>query len=267
MGLRPGRSGGGLAAVVGGLLVVAYGLAFPAYASAFLTADSNGGVAPPAGAEYALAFVYLVGSLLSFGGLLGLGRLVERRGALSVSATGRGGGLGGTGGRTGRVGRLSWAQRAGTVGLVLAVLAFLAALALLIDLLAFGPHVSMPWADDPRGPVLVAATLVLEVLRMLGLPLATVLLGVAVWRSGVLGRWGFLPVALGALSSPLMWALVFAGGYLVAGQDGMVVSSGELADLYFFGVPHLVAGLGWALLGWLLFSGRVEEGRESLLGG
>ncbi len=162
---------------------------------------------------------------------------------------------------------MSWAQRAGTVGLVLAVLAFLAALALLIDLLAFGPHVSMPWADDPRGPVLVAATLVLEVLRMLGLPLATVLLGVAVWRSGVLGRWGFLPVALGALSSPLMWALVFAGGYLVAGQDGMVVSSGELADLYFFGVPHLVAGLGWALLGWLLFSGRVEEGRESLLGG
>lgn len=71
MGLRPGRSGGGLAAVVGGLLVVAYGLAFPAYASAFLTADSNGGVAPPAGAEYALAFVYLVGSLLSFGGAPG----------------------------------------------------------------------------------------------------------------------------------------------------------------------------------------------------
>ena len=264
---------GGLAAVVGGLLVAAYGLAIPAYGWAFAPAG-DGEFAVPTGVDDALALVYLAGSLLVFGGLLGLARLVEGRGELGVPGTGRRGGPGGGGraprlgpsGRSARAGRLSWAQRAGAAGLVVAVLAFLALSVLLVDLLAFGgAYVSMAWGiAPPRGPAFAAATHALEVLRILGMPLATMLLGVAVWRSGVLGGWGFLPVALGALSSPLMWALVFAGGYLVAGQDGTVASSTALTNLYFFGAPHSVTGTGWALLGFLLYSGRGGGRREPL---
>lgn len=56
--------------------------------------------------------------------------------------------------------------------------------------------------------------------------------------------------------------LVFAGGSLVAGRDGMIDSSSVLTNLYFFGVPNLVEGTGWALLGLLLCSDPGEDERR-----
>lgn len=53
----------------------------------------------------------------------------------------------------------------------------------------------------------------------------------------------------------------------MAGRDGMVDSSSVLTNLYFFGVPNLVEGTGWALLGLLLCSDPGEDERRPLHAG
>jgi hypothetical protein len=56
----------------------------------------------------------------------------------------------------------------------------------------------------PRGSVLDVALDVAGMLRLWGLPLGIALLGVALLRSGLLGRWKALPLAVGLLMSPLL---------------------------------------------------------------
>jgi hypothetical protein len=90
-----------------------------------------------------------------------------------------------------------------------------------------------------------------------GLPLGIVLLGVAVLRSGLFGRWKALPLAVGLLMSPLLNLLLFLPLYLVTGSDILVPT--DWPDFAFFVVPNAIVGTSWVLLGWVLRSGRGER--------
>jgi len=102
-------------------------------------------------------------------------------------------------------------------------------------------------------------------LMVWGLPLGIVLLGVAVLRWGLLGRWSFLPLAVGLLMKPLLGYFLF---YLLALVTGADISDGDIVtvptdwpdwpDFYAFVVPNAIVGTSWVLLGWVLLSGRRE---------
>lgn len=100
-------------------------------------------------------------------------------------------------------------------------------------------------------------------LRLWGLPLGIVLLGVAVLKWGLFGRWSALPLAVGLLMSTLLNLFLF---YLLALVTGADISNGEIVtyptpwpdwpDFYTYGVPSAIVGTGWVLLGWVLWSSR-----------
>lgn len=102
------------------------------------------------------------------------------------------------------------------------------------------------------------------------MPLALVLLGVAVWRSGTLGRWRALPVVVGVLTSPLVPLAIGAAVYLAVTYGGSEPygwsafmsaldasrRNNLLTSFLLTRVPDVVAGSGWVLLGLVLFTGR-----------
>jgi hypothetical protein len=118
----------------------------------------------------------------------------------------------------------------------------------------------------PRGSVLDVAFEVAFWLMVWGLPLGIVLLGVAVLRWGLLGRWSVLPLAVGLLMSPLLNVFLF---YLLALVTGADISDGEIvtyptpwpdwSGFYIYVVPNAIIGTSWVLLGWVLLSGRGER--------
>jgi hypothetical protein len=112
----------------------------------------------------------------------------------------------------------------------------------------------------PRGSFLDVALGVRAWLMLWGLPLGIVLLGVAVLRSGLFGRWKALPLAVGLLMSPLLNLLLFLPLYLVTGSDILVPTDWpDWPDFAFFVVPNAIVGKSWVLLGWVLLSGRGER--------
>lgn len=240
---------GGLAAVSGGLLTVCYGVVVTVVGMERLARPG-----PSVGFGPALPDVLMLlegfGSLLFLGGLVALVRLIERRAPLALP--------GAEHPAPGRSGRLSWAQRSASAGVILTVAAGLASVVLLVRLLVAEPT----FVVGPASGASEGLFAVLGGVKVLGLPLATTLLGVAAWRSGVLGRWGALPIFLGLAMSPLSVSVVLLVFHLLIDLD-RPFGFDLAADLLLFGVPNAVTGLGWALFGWLLFSGRDENGRES----
>ncbi len=112
----------------------------------------------------------------------------------------------------------------------------------------------------PRGSFLNVAFDVAFWLMVWALPLGIVLLGVAVLRWGLLGRWSALPLAVGLLMSPLLRLLLFLPLYLVTGSDMLVPTFWpDWPDFYVFVVPNAIVGSNWVLLGWVLWSGRGER--------
>jgi hypothetical protein len=103
-------------------------------------------------------------------------------------------------------------------------------------------------------------------LMVWGLPLGIVLLGVAVLRWGLPGRWSALPLTVGLLMSPLLNLFLF---YLLALVTGADISDGEIVtyptpwpdwpDFYDYVMPNAIIGTSWVLLGWVLGSGRGER--------
>ena len=244
---------GGIMSVMGGLLTVFYGVVVTAVGVDRLARPGfEAGLAPAV--PEALMFLYGLGSVMLFGGLVALVRLIERRVQLALPTAGRGNLLA----SPGRSGRLSWAQRSASVGVAVGVVAASASVILLAKLLiAETTFVTVGPAAGMQETLLA----VLGGAKILGLPLATALLGVAAWHSGVLGGWSAFPLVLGLGMSPLGIALLPLLFRLMVDLDGAFGS--DLArDLVLFGVPNAVTGLGWALLGWLLFSGRGGDGRE-----
>lgn len=131
---------GGVAAAVGGALIAAEGLAY--------STVGGGGYNTPTGLAFLLTFAFCLGTLLVFGGLLGLVSLIERRGA-PPAPTARAF----ASGTRGETGRLSWAQRCAKWGLVLAVASAVAAAAELAWTVtsagALGGYAAGAWGRPP----------------------------------------------------------------------------------------------------------------------
>ena len=231
---------GGTSAVAGGVLIAAAGLAY--------STVGNGGYNTPMGLAFLLMVLQGLGTVLVLAGLLGLVRLIERRGVLPAMPTARDA----VTGARGVPERIGWTQRCAAWGLVVAAVSALTATTELVWIVisegAVGGFAAGAW-----GAVADVLAVVLGVSRIFGLPLATALLGIAAWRSGVLGRWRSLPLAVALLASPL---LTMAMALVVIGAAGVPAESVTMLDhLLIFGLPAVLAGAGWALLGSVLASG------------
>jgi hypothetical protein len=190
--------------------------------------------------------VYKVGYLLFLGGLAGLFGMLERarRARPRQAGSGR---------------SLTLAYCSAVAGLVPIGLAAAATVANLVQLSTVGV---VTIGGIPRRSVLDVAFDVAFWLMVWGLPLGIVLLGVAVLRWGLLGRWSALPLAVGLLMSPLLNLFLF---YLLALVTGADISDGDIVtyptpwpDFYTYVVPNAIIGTSWVLLGWGLGSGRGE---------
>jgi hypothetical protein len=151
---------------------------------------------------------------------------------------------------------LSLAYCSAVAGLVLISLAAAATVASLVQLSTVGEVTIGGPGGIPKGSVLVVAFDVADWLIVWGLPLGIVLLGVAVLRWGLLGRWSALPLAVGLLMSPLLNELLFLPLDLLTGSDGMWVPTSwpDWPGLFHFVVPNAIIGTSWVLLGWVLGS-------------
>jgi len=232
---------GGAAAVVGGSLIAAEGLAY--------STAGGGGYNSPTGLAFLLSLVHGLGTLLVFGGLLGLVCLIERQGAPATPTTA----VAGRGGPR----RLSWAQRSAKWGLVLATASALAA-ATELAWTVTSAGILGGYATGVWGAVANASALVLGIFRTLGLPAAVALLGIAAWRSGTLGRWGVLPLAVALLASPLPTIVIAI--FVFPSMSVPASSVTTLDHLLVSGLPAALSGAGWVLLGTIL-ARNVAEGR------
>ena len=145
-------------------------------------------------------------------------------------------------------------------GLVLIGLAAVAIVANLVLLSTVGMVTIGGPGGIPRQSFVDVALGVAAGLLLWGLPLGIVLLGAAVLRWGLLGRWKALPLAVGLLMSPLLNLFLFLPLYLVTGSDMLVPTFWpDWPDFYFYVVPNAIVGTSWVLLGWVLLSGRDER--------
>ncbi len=244
----------GLAAAAGGVLLIAYGvLSWINEARLYGEVTDIGGEAQ--GPQWALGLIQVVGYLLFLGGLAGLFGLVERarrdrpRQAGSVRSL-----------------SLSLAWCSAVAGLVLIGLAAAATVANVVQLSTVGVVTIGGPGGIPRGSFLHMALDVSAWLMLSGLPLGIVLLGVAVLRSGLLGRWSALPLAVGLLMNPLLNLFLF---YLLALVKGADISDGDIVTVptawpnwsgfYTYVVPNAILGASWVLLGWVLWSSQGEH--------
>jgi hypothetical protein len=240
----------GLVAAVGGVLLIAYGvLSWVNETRLYGEVTDIGGVKQ--GPLWALGIIQDVSYLLFFGGLAGLFGLLER----ARRARPR---------QAGSVRSLTLAYCFAVAGLVLIGLAAAATVANLVQLSTVG--VVTIGGGVPRGSFLHMALDVSAWLMFSGLPLGIVLLGVAVLRWGLLGRWSAFPLAVGLLMNPLLNLFLF---YLLALLKGADISDGDIVTVptawpnwsgfYTYVVPNAILGASWVVLGWVIWSGQDER--------
>lgn len=230
----------GLLAVAGGLIAAVCGAVLP------------WALSKQAGWTTVVIFWELVATLLLAGGAMGLAAVAFPRGR--------------RGGRRSRVRGLSrpgLRQGAAVAGTLLAGLAMLAAAGLLVAYppsggLAIGGSEGMPSGSPPE-TVLRA----LGYLAAFGLPAASMLLGMAVWWSGTLGRWRALPAAVGMLTC-LAPVVGTAAAHAIW---GFVPAAEALGAFALVGAPQILIGTGWTTLGLLLIARREDDGRLRLAAG
>ena len=142
--------------------------------------------------------------------------------------------------------KLTGTQKCAVAGLLLTVLIVPAAagwmiLQFLYEVLGVG------YSITSLGSLKAVFFMIFGFLIRFGLPAAMILLGVAVWRSGVLDRWRALPVVVGILT--LLTPFVSVGithliwGYLPGNTLGMFLT---------FGISQTIIGSAWMLLGLVL---------------
>jgi hypothetical protein len=110
-------------------------------------------------------------------------------------------------------------------GIVLIGLAAAATVAYVVQLSTVGVVTIGGPGGIPKGSFVDMALGVADWLTLSGLPLGIVLLGVAVLRWGLLGRWSALPLAVGLLMNPLLNLFLF---YLLALIKGANISDGDI---------------------------------------
>jgi hypothetical protein len=232
----------GLAAAAGGVLLIAYGvLSWVNETRLYGEVTDIGG--DKLGPQWALGLVYDVSYLLFLGGLAGLFGLLERARRTGPRQAGS------------ATRRLGLAYCSAVAGLVLIGLATAAMVADVLQLSTVGIVVIGGPGGVPRGSFVDMALGIAAWLMVWGLPLGIVLLGVAVLRWGLFGRWSALPLAVGLLMSPLLNLILF-----LPLPDVLVVTDWpDWPDFYVYVVPNAIIGTSWVLLGWVLLSGRDER--------
>ena len=144
--------------------------------------------------------------------------------------------------------QLSWTQRSALAGFVLAVVVVISTIGLMVVHLVYGvldivrPTSLVP---DPLEDILYVT---LGSLSARGLPIAMILLGIAVWRSGLLGRLRALPVVVGILTILVPFSSIVLA-HLVSDY---VFYGSALALFVTVGIPQVIIGLAWMLLGFVL---------------
>ena len=244
-------SWGGVAAAVGGFLIASGGLAF--------STVGNGGYNTSINLAFLLSLISGIGTLLVFGGLAGLVRLIERHGVLSIPNT-----RASVTSVQNRSQGLSWTQRSAVWGLILGTATALVAVAGLAWFIVSGGTMGGA-AWGAWGKVVDVLFIVLALFRQLGLPLAMALLGIAVWRSGVFGRWRSLPLFVALLASPLpvftVALIIFPAGEVLS-REGVTSPLTTIDHWLIFGLPAMLTGLGWMLFGFVL----VRKAKELPIG-
>jgi hypothetical protein len=231
----------GLAAAAGGVLLIAYGILYWGNLAGWgRLPDSD---SPPPEDALFPKFMQDVSYLLFLGGLAGLFGLLERARRTGPRQAGS------------ATRRLGLAYCSAVAGLVLIGLATAAMVADVLQLSTVGIVVIGGPGGVPRGSFVDMALGIAAWLMVWGLPLGIVLLGVAVLRWGLFGRWSALPLAVGLLMSPLLNLILF-----LPLPDVLVVTDWpDWPDFYVYVVPNAIIGTSWVLLGWVLLSGRDER--------
>lgn len=167
----------------------------------------------------ALELAGVVGSLLIAVGALGLYAAVVRR-----------------------------SPRLATLGAILASLSAVVAAGTVLYQVLF-TLLSGGYPEDVMTPFLV--TVVAGAVNFVGF----LLLGIVVFKARTLGRWSALPLALLVLplASPILFFLFTEGP---AGTIGTITGIRLLIQVVYTS-PAVLGSLGWVLLGYLLWSGRV----------
>jgi len=243
----------GLSAAAGGVVLIASGVLYwvnDARLYGEVTAIGGDKLGP----QWALGIIQDVSYLLFLGGLVGLFGLLDRARRTRPRQVGWVRSL-----------SLSLAWCSAVAGLILIGLAAAATVANVVQLSTVGNVTIGGPGSIPKGSFVDVATGVAAWLMSSGLPLGIVLLGVAVLEWGLLGRWSFLPLAVGLLMKPLLGYFTFYLLVLVTGAD---ISDGDIvlyptpwpdwSGFYMYMVDNAIIGASWVLLGWVLLSGRAE---------
>ncbi len=138
---------------------------------------------------------------------------------------------------------MQWCALAGVVSITVATLAaaVLLTMFLVYELAGIGdPNRSYP--SDLENFLYPT----LGMLITFGLPLALILLGLAVWRSKIMGRWSALPLGAGIATFLIPW-LTIAVAHVLWG--GVLASTSSLSALVMIAIPTSVTGAVWILLG------------------
>ena len=219
---------GGLLAVAGGTILAASGLLM-SWLLTNLTLSY---------AWYVASIGQIVGMLLLALSLTSLVSLVAGNDGSHISL-----------GRRVRISHAHWftrAQWSDVAGVLLVVLAVLSTLGLLVVFTLYevvgigGPDRMYP------GDLENFLYTTLSLLMTFGLPLALILLGAAVWRSETLGNRSLLPVGVGVATFSVHVATFIVSRLLLGGT---LSSPSSLETFATIGLPALVIGVMWSLLG------------------
>lgn len=230
---------GGLLAAAGGMILAASGLLM-SWLLLGMTLSY---------AWYVASIGHMVGMLLLALSLTGLMALVAGNDDSSVPLERRV--------RISSISRFTQAQWSAVVGVLLIVVAALSALGLLAvftlyEVVGIGGS-ELLYPGDLENFLYTT----LSLLMTFGLPLALILLGIAVWRSGTMGRWNLLPISVGIATFLIPLATITVAHLLLGG----VLSSPSFFTAFAtIGMPGLVIGFMWTLLGLAVVrSGRSER--------
>lgn len=234
---------GGFLAVVGGVILATSGILMSWILHVLTEWGSQVPVVQMAG---------MLGMVLIAGGPIALIALIAGRADFEGR---RLGGLRPSGSR-----RLTWTQRSAVTGFLFSILAVLATIGLFVTTLTYEMFPQSPNVIIIPGALQGMLFSAFALLSGLGLPAATMFLGVSIWRSGILGRWRSLPTAVGALTilAPFVSLLV------VQLIPGYAFSTTTISMFLIVGSPPTVVGLAWVLLGLVLIR-RESVGQDAQL--
>ena len=192
-------------------------------------------------AWYVASIGQMVGMLLLALSLMGLVALVARRGDPRTSLARQD--------RLSSVRRLTRARWFVVAGIFSVVVAAASALGSL-TVFTMSELVNIGGSDRPYPGGLESFLYpTLGFLATLGLPLALILLGVAVWRSGTMGRWSLLPIGVGIVTFLIPLTTITVGQVL---WQGYLPQGSFFAAFAVIGLPTLAIGSMWTLLGFMV---------------